>query len=324
MPDAPDVDEMVRRRKSAIRSEIADRADATPRRPVYPAAHSTVRDGSHLHGLVLLAGAELCAGDDGYEPWLPAAVAVDYLDAFARTHHRAFGDAGRPRDGDRFEDALDTRILAGDLLFTRATELVLETDVADRIRRSTVRVLTTAGRRLCEDAIRHRDLAREGAATVDRYVRAVDETGGALAAASGELAGLLGGGTDDQVAALSGFGRNLGISVRLYAAARVIGTAPTGAAPGGTPARRSDRRVTGESFPDPFDACIETLAPAVPPLPSRVETDGGSVRSLRRAAEARLSLARERLDDLPDSRPRSMLSGLADRVEAAGSAPRQR
>lgn len=286
-----DVDGMLDRRAEAIRAAVADTRVGTPSTPVYPAAHRAVRPAGH--GLLLLAAAEACAADgSGYDGWVPAAVAVEYLDAFVRVHRRAMpAVTAAPGESGGADDRLETDLLAGDLLFTRAHERLLETDATRPTQRACIRTLTTAGRRLSEAAARSRDLARDGPVDAERYARALERYGGALSAASAEIGGRLGGGSDERVDHLAAAGRHLGVAVGFAVAAD---------------AASSDRSAPGRGT-------------AVPAFGAGVSTDEDAASILRRYAERHRSDAAARLDALPDSTGRTMLSELVSRVASADS-----
>ncbi|MFB6183721.1 MAG: polyprenyl synthetase family protein [Haloarculaceae archaeon] len=295
----------IARRVAALRAAVADRRTSAPSIASYSSAHRALRPAGHVHGVLLLAAASACAPDATDEDaWLPAGLAVDYLDAFARTHRQAIESTAdaTPNDGRPARPQPTDGILAGDLLFSRAHELLLDVELTQTTRRACLETITTAGRRLCEGAARRRELLQADSIDVRAYETALERDGGVLSMASARLGGLLGGATDDRLEHLAAFGRNLGVAIQLVAGA----TASADHAP------ERPSRSTGL-----LDVCIETSRSVDAALIARRDASGGTTRALCRRAEQRLSAATEHLDAVTASNERPLLTDLLARVRSA-------
>jgi hypothetical protein len=214
-----DVTAILTARSEVIQSALANQRARAPSRtqPIYANAHRSLDGSNNLLGITVLAAAEACPPEStAYTEWTPAALAVEYLAAFARTHDTTMalkqsGCSERESGGDT---CMTDRLLTGDLLFTRATELVLELETAQEIREKCLKTVTTTGRYICEGKALGHQLTRQMDVQLDDYLRFVDQST-ALWQGSATLGGLLGKGTDTQISHLKSFGQNVGAAIRL-------------------------------------------------------------------------------------------------------------
>lgn len=117
-----DSDDLLAQRVQVLRRGVADSQAATADVRISTPARRALRKSGHFHGLLLFAAAETRdAGTTDDHTWLSAALSVDYLDAFARTHQQVL-------HAEQSDERSDTGILTGDLLFSRSHELRLEVD----------------------------------------------------------------------------------------------------------------------------------------------------------------------------------------------------
>jgi geranylgeranyl diphosphate synthase type I len=109
-------------------------------------------------------------------------------------------------------------ILAGDTLFSKAFETVLETDTTNVDQKRVVEALKTVVDsciKICEGQAL--DISFEGKLDVkeDEYMTMIYKKTAALIAAATKAGAIIGGGTDEQVEALSEYGRLIGLAFQI-------------------------------------------------------------------------------------------------------------
>lgn len=172
--------------------------------------------GKRLRPALCLAGADAVRGDA--EAALEGACALEMVHAFSLIHDDlpAIDNdelrRGRPTCWKAFGEAV--AILAGDALFSMAFDVVAGAPAEPARVLRALRILSAASNRLVEGETV--DILAEGqevdAATLEFIHR---RKTGALIAASCEIGGLLGGGSDDQVEALRAFGTEVGLAFQI-------------------------------------------------------------------------------------------------------------
>jgi len=304
--------------RKALRTALAERQEVNSTMSIYLDANQALRMSGHLHSVLLLAAAETESSQtSSYERWIPAALAVDYLDAFVRVHRQAM----RSESNADADDHLDHDILAGDLLFTRATETLLELSAPSQKRESCLRRLTTVGRRLCEVEARLQERTQRSSMTLDTYGTFLEQYGGVLTEASTAIGAFLGGLSDEQRDHISTIGQHLGIAITYFATAtRTRADQPSEQRPvlgDGDNASRFEhpnRRVSGSSpLPCIFSSCSETTGSPFDPDTDDLISEK-VVRTLRQSAVQHLTETTNHLRALPDSRGKKVFSTIVAHV----------
>lgn len=194
----------------------AELAGGTPRYLHEATDHLVAAGGKRLRPAILLLFAESLDPDGEPGARLPAAMAVELVHTLSLIHDDIVDDDDLRRGVPSVHVAWDrsTGIVAGDLLYARAFELVQAADAPAEARLACSATLARACQRLCEGQAR--DMALPGRPTVTEreYRRTVEDKTGALFAAAAELGAILGG--DERVsAAATSFGRALGTAFQL-------------------------------------------------------------------------------------------------------------
>ena len=176
-------------------------------------AYSLTAGGKRVRPVVLLSAGAAVGGDES--GLLPFACAVEYLHTYSLIHDDlpAMDDddyrRGRPTCHKAFDEA--TAILAGDALLTEAFRVMGEASLAGREPGRTVRAMALLARAAGAEGMvggQELDLApRPGDSVEEIHVR---KTAALIEAAAG-MGGILGGGSEEQVASLRRYGTALGL-----------------------------------------------------------------------------------------------------------------
>lgn len=181
----------------------------------YPFVHKLAQHGFRLGGkrlrpaLVLLSG-KLCGGTT--DDHLKLAASVEMVHTATLVHDDVLDEAAIRRHLDTVNARWDneTSILLGDYLFARALSLAasLENPFA-------VRSLIDASRRVCEGELRQVGARGDYELTESDYLDIIDDKTAALCACCCELGSHYAGASSEETAALTAFGRKLGIAFQI-------------------------------------------------------------------------------------------------------------
>ncbi|MFC6766836.1 polyprenyl synthetase family protein [Natrinema soli] len=329
-------DDALADRRATIQSVLADQPTANSSPSIYTTAQQWLEQTNHLLGVTLLTAAEACTSDaTEYDQWTSAALAVEYLAAFARTHGNIITvETSDVRDSDTDDNCqISNQILAGDLLHTRAVELLLETETPHTRRQSCLQRFLAVSRQICEGNALRQELAGQPIVQLDDYLRFI-EADATLWWGSATIGGLLGDGEDELLTHLASFGRNLGAAIRLAVDANSLAHSSSTndyrgnidipwSIRGGT--HRSD---TGDSRCDAHDTAGtceggdirggEALLAGTPVFKSTAHIPVRRVdaNNLRHCVDRRLDDARAHVEHIGNSRPQLMLTEIVDRARS--------
>lgn len=143
---------------------------------------------------------------------LSAAISVEIIQTFTLIHDDIMDDDRFRRGVESVHEAFDleTAILAGDTLYAKSFEIMLNTDTEmDRVLRA-VRLLAETCTAICEGQAR--DVGFEGRddVSLEEYLEMIDEKTAVLYATSAALPGILLGADDNTVDELYAFGMDFG------------------------------------------------------------------------------------------------------------------
>lgn len=206
-------------RAAAIDDALAaELAGGTPRYLHEAGYHLVAAGGKRLRPAILLLFAEALDPEGEPEDRLPAAMAVELIHTLSLIHDDIVDDDALRRGVPSVHVAWDqsTGIVAGDLLYARAFELVQSADAPAEARLACSATLARACRQLCEGQARDMALPGRRAVTEEEYLQTVAAKTGALFEAAAEIGTVLGGGDDDAMAAATSFGRSLGTAFQLH------------------------------------------------------------------------------------------------------------
>ena len=191
--------------------------------------HLVRAGGKRLRPGLLLLVAEAVDPDGDDRGHLPAAAAVELVHTLSLIHDDIIDDDDRRRGVPSVHAAWDrpTGIVAGDLLYARAFDLVTRVEAPDGARLEAARRLAEACRTLSEGQALDMTLQGRGEPPAEEeYLRIVEEKTGSLFAAAAEIGALLAGGDDLQREAADAYGRALGVAFQLHDdVLDVVGTA---------------------------------------------------------------------------------------------------
>lgn len=189
-----------------------DRADV-----LYKAAfHLPSHGGKRLRPFLVIKSCELVGGD--VKLALPAATAIELLHNFTLVHDDIM-DNDVLRRGVPTVHALwgtSMGILAGDLLFAKAFQLLLSSNVDyERLVKAT-KIMADATITISEGQSLDMAFERRMDVTEEEYLTMVYKKTGALFKASAEIGGLIGGGDENSIRLLGEYGSNIGIGFQIF------------------------------------------------------------------------------------------------------------
>ncbi len=173
------------------------------------ASHLLEAGGKRFRPMLLLLSGHL--GDAKDPRLIPCAAAIELTHLATLYHDDVIDEAlvrrGAPSANVRFDNSI--AILTGDYLFARSSSLAA--DLGSYVSR----VLADTIGLLCEGQIMETDHAGSDRQTVERYLAVVERKTAALLATSCRLGAWLAGVPEEQVGAVTAFGRAVGIAFQL-------------------------------------------------------------------------------------------------------------
>lgn len=168
---------------------------------------------------VLLVESALAVGGSA-DAVLPAAVGTECGHVASLIHDDIVDDdqLRRGRSSVPYRYDIATALLAGDLLFFRMLETILECrhkDIPDSRVVDAAAVLANASAALCHGEYRELELVGSGFVGVDEYLAVVRAKTAVAFRAACEVGGILAGGTPAEIETLAGYGENLGIAFQI-------------------------------------------------------------------------------------------------------------
>lgn len=251
---------------------------------------------------------------------LSAAISVEIIQTFTLIHDDIMDDDAYRRGVESVHQAFDleTAILAGDTLYAKSFEIMLNTETEmDRVLRS-VRLLAETCTAICEGQAR--DVGFEGRrdVTMAEYIQMIDEKTAVLYATSAALPGILLGADDDTVDALYEFGMSFGRAFQMTDdVLDVTGDTDTLGKDHGSDlleGKRTAVTINAQEQGIEVDSLVEetgSLAAAIERL-----HEHGCVDHAEELAREHASTARRHLEVLPDNRARGLLGDLSDFIVA--------
>jgi geranylgeranyl diphosphate synthase type I len=317
------VDAAIRERRERVNEGIREQLPVRHPERLYRASRYLLdAGGKRLRPTVLLLAAEgvtdtppLSADyrsfpDVGGEPVdvLSAAVSIETIQSFTLIHDDIMDDddmrRGVPSVHREFD--LETAILAGDTLYSKAFEMMLETGApADRSVRALSELATTCTS-ICEGQALDVDFERGSEVTVEEYLEMVEWKTAVLYAAAASIPAILLGADDDVVEALTQYGLDVGRAFQIQDDLLDL-TTPSeelGKTRGSDLVEGKRTLVDADSVETVDEATIET---AVAEL-----REAGSIDFARRTALDLIEDGKARLDLLPGNEPVTLLRGIAD------------
>ncbi|MFB6086625.1 MAG: polyprenyl synthetase family protein [Halodesulfurarchaeum sp.] len=207
---------------------------ADPERLYEASRHLLEAGGKRLRPTILLVAGEAVTGTvpgtqcyqefpttvTGEDPidLLAAAVSVEVIQSFTLIHDDIMDDDQMRRGSPAVHVAFDadTAILAGDTLYSKAFEIMLESGApADRGLEALDRLASTCTR-ICEGQSLDVDFETRETVSTEEYLDMIDRKTAVLYAASASIPAILLGTEETTVDALSAYGRSIGQAFQIY------------------------------------------------------------------------------------------------------------
>jgi geranylgeranyl diphosphate synthase type I len=184
---------------------------------LYRAAyHLPSQGGKRMRPFLVAKSSELVGGSA--KSVMPAAAAVELLHNFTLVHDDIMDNDALRRGVPTVHTVwgMPMAILAGDLMFAKAFQILLRAGGDDRRVRAAADELATATIDLSEG--QHLDMSFEERRDVreDEYLAMISGKTAALFRASAKIGAILGGGSDEAVARLGEYGWNMGMAFQIY------------------------------------------------------------------------------------------------------------
>jgi geranylgeranyl diphosphate synthase type I len=332
------VDAAIRRRRERVNEGIREQLPIQHPERLYEASRYLLdAGGKRLRPTVLLLAAEGVTDaeplstdyrsfpDVGGEPVdvLSAAVSIEVIQSFTLIHDDIMDDDDMRR-GVRSvhrEFDLETAILAGDTLYSKAFEMMLETGApADRTVRALSELATTCTS-ICEGQSLDVSFERGSDVTVEAYLEMIEWKTAVLYAAAASIPALLLGADEATVDALAQYGLDVGRAFQiqddlldLTTPSEELGkTRGSDLVEGKRTLITLHARQQGVDVDALVDAdSVEAVDEAAIEAAVAELRDAGSIEFARRTALDLIEDGKARLDVLPGNEPVTLLRGIAD------------
>ena len=250
---------------------------------------------------------------------LSAAVSVEVIQSFTLIHDDIMDDddlrRGVPAVHREYD--LETAILAGDTLYSKAFEYMLETDAPPARCVGAIEELATTCTEICEGQAL--DVGFEGRTdvTVEEYLEMIEFKTAVLYAAAAAIPAILLGCEEATVDALHGYGLDIGRAFQIQDDLLDLTTpsAELGKQRGSDLVEGKRTVITLHARNQGIDT--ETLVPE-DPTDDEIElavsrlADAGSIEFARETAADLVASGKRRLEVLPEGEHRELLEGIAD------------
>jgi geranylgeranyl diphosphate synthase type I len=332
-----DVDRAIRDRRELVNDAIVDRLPVQEPERLYEASRYLLdAGGKRLRPTMLLLVAEAVTGTEplatDYEAFpdledepvdvMSAAVSIEVIQSFTLIHDDIMDDddlrRGVPAVHREFD--LETAILAGDTLYSKAFEYMLETGAPpERAVRALDRLATTCTE-ICEGQAFDVEFEGRDDVDTDEYLEMVELKTAVLYAAAAAIPAVLLGADDETVESLAGYGLDVGRAFQIQDDLLDL-TTPSeqlGKQRGSDLVEGKRTLVTLHAREQGVD--VENLLPDDVEAVTEAQVDeavatleaAGSIQYARETAHDLVASGKANLDRLPDGEPKRLLAAIAD------------
>ncbi|MDY6765489.1 MAG: polyprenyl synthetase family protein [Halobacteria archaeon] len=274
--------------------------------------------GKRLRPSILLLVTEAFGRDEGdYEGVMPAALAIEIVHSFTLIHDDIMDDdslrRGVPSVHVKWDES--TAILAGDTLYSKAFEIMLQSDAPPEEMIWIIRTLAETCTRICEGQAMDVDFEDMEEVSEEEYMEMIEKKTAVLFAASAGIGAILGGGNRNEVENLYEYGLKVGKAFQIQD--DVLDLTATSDRLGKT--RASDlvenkqtlinihARRNGVDTTLPANATDDEIEAKVKEI-----EEVGSIEYARGVAADLVNEGKRNLEVLPDSRAKRVLEDIAD------------
>jgi geranylgeranyl diphosphate synthase type I len=332
-----DVDGAIRKRRERVNAAIVEQLPVTDPERLYEASRYLLdAGGKRLRPTMLLLVAEAVTGtaplaadyrafpdlDGDQVDVMSAAVSIEVIQSFTLIHDDIMDDddlrRGVPAVHREFD--LETAILAGDTLYSKAFEYMLETGAPPaRSVRALDRLATTCTE-ICEGQAFDVEFETRTDVTTDEYLEMVELKTAVLYAAAAAIPAVLLGADEATVDSLAGYGLDVGRAFQIQDDLLDL-TTPSeqlGKQRGSDLVEGKRTLVTLHAREQGVD--VDGLLPNDPDAVTEATVDdavatlreAGSIDYARQTAADLVASGKDNLALLPDGEPRRLLAGIAD------------
>lgn len=274
--------------------------------------------GKRLRPAILLLVTESLGRErDDYEGVMPAAVAMEIIHSFTLIHDDIMDDddlrRGVPSVHEKWDES--TAILAGDTLYSKAFEIILNSDASPDDMNQIMGLLAKTCTRICEGQAMDVDFEEMDEVDEESYMDMIEKKTAVLFAASASIGAILGGGDEETVESMYDYGLKVGKGFQIHD--DILDLVSTSDKLGKS--RGSDlveqkqtlisihaRRQGVDPFlpPDATDEDIEEK--------TREIKEAGSIDYAHDKSRRLIDEGKENLEALPDTEATNLLSDIAD------------
>ena len=321
-------------RRAIVNDAIAEQLPVKKPERLYEASRYLLdAGGKRLRPAVLLLVAESISGTDapatGYRDFptpngervdvLSAAVSIEVIQSFTLIHDDIMDDddlrRGVPSVHREYD--LETAILAGDTLYSKAFEYMLETGAPADRSVDALNELATTCTEICEGQALDVDFESRSDVTTEEYLQMIEYKTAVLYGAAASIPAILLGCDSETIEALHGYGLDVGRAFQIQDDLLDL-TTPSeelGKQRGSDLVEGKRTAVTLHARNNGID--VEELVPA-DPSDTEIEAalerlrDAGSIDFAREMAMDLIERGKDRLEVLPENESRELLAGIAD------------
>lgn len=179
-------------------------------------AHYPAAGGKRLRPLLATMACEAFGGNP--DRAIPYGVALEMIHNFTLVHDDVMDedDTRRGMKTVHFEYGVAEAILAGDAMFARAFEMVLESDIDDSIAVELVEILARSVRLLADGQQMDLDFEKRDVVSPEEYLEMIERKTAVLYSAAAQGGAIVGGATEPQQEALFEYGRLIGLGFQIW------------------------------------------------------------------------------------------------------------
>ena len=187
--------------------------DREPKSLYEPALYLISGKGKRIRPLLVLLATKVAGGK--FENSYNAAVAMELLHNFTLVHDDIMDNADKRRGRQTLHKKYDenTAILVGDSLLSVAYEYILKD--SDGNAKNIINSFTNGLIEVCEGQSLDTDFEKRYDVTIDEYLLMIKKKTASMIKICCEIGSILGGGTKQEVKAISDYGLNLGIAFQI-------------------------------------------------------------------------------------------------------------
>lgn len=212
-----DLIELFKDRIDIINSEIERFLRVRDPEDLYAATrYLPLSGGKRLRPLLVSLSTEAVGGD--WKKSIPFGVSIELMHNFTLIHDDIIdrSPVRRNIETTHVKFGEETAIIAGDLLFAKSYEALHGLDVDAKTFRRLNHLLTKCIEEICEGQYMDIDFENRENVTEDEYIKMIEKKTAALFSCSAEGGAVIGQGSEEEIKALSNYGKSLGLGFQIW------------------------------------------------------------------------------------------------------------